>query len=147
MNDLVEVRGTNVAFEIRNGVKVEFAAGDRETRMRSLGCPETILKRMRTHQRTAKKSAPARPFTEKELAEINGCTVEQFRARADYERVHRATQLGREIARQQDADLRARADSASVAIAADAEQMRKDEELLSHMQDRAGISAGKRRTL
>ena len=119
MNDLIEIRGTSIAFEMRNGARVEFAAGDREVRMRALGCPEEILKRMRAHRRSAKKLAQAHPLTEAELALVNGMTLEQYRKRCDYDRLHRCTQLGREIARQQDADLRARAARAGAVIAAD----------------------------
>src|SRR5579859_271739 len=136
MNDLVEVRGTHVAYEMRNGARVEFANGDREVRMRSLGCPENILKQMRAHRSAKRSTQPvvARPFTESELAQMNGMTGEQWRKRCDYDRTHRAAQLGREIAQDADADLRARAARAGAAIAADTEQTKKDEELLERMQ-------------
>ena len=48
MNELVEIRGADYALEMRNGKIVEYAAGDRETRMRALGCPQDVLTRLRS---------------------------------------------------------------------------------------------------
>ncbi|HYM76127.1 MAG TPA: HK97 family phage prohead protease [Candidatus Dormibacteraeota bacterium] len=99
-------------------------------------------------QPPAKKPAVvARPFTEEELAKINGMTLAQFRERCDYDRLHRATQLGRKIAADATNELRARAARAGATIAADAEQLQKDEEALAIAQSRMGITCGRRRTL
>ena len=144
MNDFIEVRGTSFAFEVRDGKKIEYAAGDRETRMRALGCPEEVLRKIRHGKRSAASKpapAPAKPFaefTEEDFAKLNGWTVEQYRARADYERQQRAHALGRQIAAQTDSDLRRRADAAGKVIASDALQEKKDAELRERMEIAAG---------
>ena len=142
MNDLIEVRGHNHAFETRNGVKVEFAAGDRAARMRALGCPEKIIKRMREH-RSTKRSAVVQP-TENVLALVNGLSTEAYRQRADFERKQRATAIGRDIARQQDKDLRARAARAGAVIREDAAKDKAENELRARMENAAGIVCGRR---
>ena len=140
MNDLTEVRGTNIAFEIRNGVKVEFANGDRAVRLRALGCPETIIKRVRQHRSGKRAVQP----TEGLLALVNGLSPDAYRQRADFERTQRATAIGREIARQQDTDLRSRAARAGAIIREDAAKDKAENELRTRMENSAGIVCGRR---
>ena len=93
----------------------------------------------------ARARAGTRRFTENELAELNGCSVEQFRARADYERLMRARQLGREIAASEDADRGARSRRLGAQIDADEEEYRKTCEIAERMQAAAGIVCGRRK--
>jgi|SRR5580704_9946303 hypothetical protein len=118
MNELVEIRSTNVAFEMRNGVRVEYANGDREKRMCALGCPEAILKRVRE-----KRSAARKVSTDAEILEAN----------KSYANI-----LGRKIAEHTDADLRTRAARLGQIIAADAEQEKKDDDLRARMENASG---------
>jgi hypothetical protein len=140
MNDLVEIRGATFAFEVRNGVKVEYAAGDREARMRALGCPEAVLKQLRE----AKRNRPAKavPLTDEQCARMNGQTLDEYFRRKDMaERSVRLTRCGdnaRTIAAQTDADLRARAAAAAKRISADAAQEVKDDALRERMETAAG---------
>lgn len=143
MNDLVEVRGTNHDFELRNGVRVEYAAGDREARMRALGCPEEILQRVRARKGSAKRStvpaAPAPRFNRPELlAAANGMTVAQMNARSNEARLSVARAQGKRIATQSDADRRVTAARLGKLIAADAAQDKADDELRQRMEIAAG---------
>ncbi len=150
MNGLVEVRGTNVAYEMRNGVKVEYATDDREARMRALGCPEPILKRIR--EKRSKRPAVVRTgvvLNEETLARAQGVTVAQLRAAnaraADAALRGKAHRLARTMEAQEDADRRSRARRQAAQISEDAEQEKKDAALQERMQNAAGIVFGKRR--
>lgn len=127
MNELVEVRSSTVAFELRNGVKVEYAAGDREARMRALGCPETILKRVREKRSAAVARRNDSLMAASDEARRSACAVQ-----------------GQKIAAHTDADLKARAARLGQIIAAEDQQAQKDSALLERMQSAAGIVAGKR---
>lgn len=82
--------------------------------------------------------AAARRLSEEQLAASQGMTVAQLHAREHEIRVDRATALGRAIAQDADADLRARAAHWGRVIAADAEQDTRDEDLRRRMENAAG---------
>jgi hypothetical protein len=143
MNDLIEIRGNSFAFEVRDGKKVEYAAGDREARMRALGCPAEVLQKIRHAKRSAKPVA--RPLTDEECARLNGQTLDEYHKRADANRRMRARQLGREIAASDDVDRRARAAKQGQTIAAEAAQEAKDADLRERMANLAGHTCRTRR--
>lgn len=62
---IVEVRGRNHAFEMRNGQAVEFAtdAPGQTLRLRSLGCPERFIRGI-IAKRNALKNAPRQTVAE-----------------------------------------------------------------------------------
>ncbi len=148
MNDLVEIRGTTFAFEVRNGVKVEYAAGDREARMRALGCPETVLRQIREVKRC--RPAKAAPLTDEQCAKLNGQTLDEYHkskeAIARSVRLTRCRDNARTIAAQTETDLKRRADAAAKVIAADAAQEKADDEPRERMAAAAGHTCRTRRS-
>ena len=121
MNNLVEVRGPNHGFEMRNGAPVEFP--DVESRLAALGCPETILKRIRTRslRPTNRSAAPHR------RAPQDSPVVLQ--AASDAARRSAAVVAGRKIAQQTDADLRSRSARLGAQIAEDEAQEKRHKEM------------------
>lgn len=144
MNGLVEIRGTNHAFEQRNGVTIDFASA--EERMRQLGCPEALLGRMRTRGLSKRSATPPRR-TSRSLAEVQGTTDAALRRASD----EALRSVARQQARKMDADLRQRSARLGVVISSDAAQEaakaaqeKRDNDLRARMENAAGKTFGRR---
>jgi hypothetical protein len=139
MNELVEIRGANHAFEMRNGKLVEYALGDREARIRALGCPQDVLTRLRSKWKGAKRTQPtSAPI---DLATVQGTTPAALAAASDAARRSVARRQAETISTQTtqtDAERKARAERLGKQIAADAETEKKNDGLRYQMQAAAG---------
>ena len=141
MDGLVEVRSSNNAFEMRHGQIVEFATDEvgQTRRLRSLGCPEYLIKGVVACAKRTRNRKTARPYlgdNSKEVARLAALNAERCRKNKPLTRDER-------IAR---ATAAVKADIPFLNNCTEKErQQRKDDELRERMEAVAGITNRRRK--
>jgi hypothetical protein len=135
---IVEVRSTNDAFEMRNGQRMEFATDEagQQRRLRALGCPQHLIKGVIAR---AKRGTTPRSLREidNEIARLNGLLAKKVAAAAkpltQAERIARVTKA-------------VAADIPFLNSCAEQERQQKaDDELRERMENAAGITNRRRK--
>jgi hypothetical protein len=145
--DFIEVRLGSDAYEVRaDGTRVEYAAGDRFARLRALGCPDSIIERVRTSKRkfSFRSTAPVVKPPIEVIAAMQGWTVLELLEREDAARRSVAKRMGRAIHESEDRDRHERSRKLGAVVAADAAQQQADNESLRRGEDARGIVFGRR---